>query len=158
MRDYSKRNWHSRSNRNRTKALRNAAAQGFTEKFRSGLELQVGIWLKYNNIAYEFESDVIPWVSEPEDHKYTPDFKVTNKSGNVIYIETKGLMDPADRKKHLALKKQHPDLDIRIVFDKPNSWDRKAKTRSYGRWATENDIKWTSKTHFKHVIKEWINE
>ena len=47
---------------------------------------------------------------------YTPDFLLPNG----IIIETKGRFTPEDRRKHLLIKKQHPDLDIRFVFSTVN--------------------------------------
>lgn len=41
-----------------------------------------------------------------------PDFVLTNN----IIIETKGLFTSPDRRKHVWIKKQHPELDIRFVF------------------------------------------
>lgn len=150
--------WIARLDRMRRTAQRNARTAGITDNVRSGLELQVSIFLKHHKISYEFEAEVIPYVSEPERHKYTPDFKITTRTGKVLYIETKGRMELADRKKHLWIKKQHPHLDIRFVFSKPNSWDRAAKTRSYGKWATDHGFKWCGKSQFPLKIKEWANE
>ena len=47
-----------------------------------------------------------------EIRTYTPDFELPNG----IIIESKGRFVAADRKKHLLVQKQHPELDIRFVF------------------------------------------
>ena len=43
---------------------------------------------------------------------YIPDFVLDNG----IIIETKGLFTSEDRRKHIEVQKQHPELDIRFVF------------------------------------------
>ena len=40
---------------------------------------------------------------------------------NGIIIETKGRFTAADRRKHLLVRKQHPHLDIRFVFENSNA-------------------------------------
>lgn len=150
--------WQARLNNMRQQAQRSAKARGFDEAFRSGFELQVAILLKHYKIPYEFEAETIPWVSEPRPHKYTPDFKIKTRTGKTLYIETKGRMEKEDREKHIAVRNQHPELDIRLVFSNPNAWDRKAMTRSYGKWATANGFIWCAKSQLERKLKEWINE
>ncbi len=53
---------------------------------------------------------------------------------NSIIIETKGMFTAADRRKHLAIKKQHPNLDIRFVFENSRRKLRKGAKSSYGEW------------------------
>ncbi len=150
--------WTAKLGKMKSRAQQLAKARGFEENFRSGLELQVGIILKHFKVPYGFESEVIPWVRPASDHKYIPDFKITTRSGKVLYIETKGLLDKQDPEKHQALKQQYPQLDIRIIFSNPHTWDRAAKTRTYAKWADKVGIKWTSKARMQKTLKEWINE
>ena len=60
----------------------------------------------------------------------------------------------ADRKKHLAIKKQHPQLDIRFVFENSNRRLRKgAKTRYY-QWCNRYDF-----DYYDRIIpEEWLKE
>ena len=44
-----------------------------------------------------------------------PDFVVATPSG-IVYIEAKGYLRPEHRSKLAAVKQQHPDVDLRIVF------------------------------------------
>ena len=53
---------------------------------------------------------------------------------NGIIIETKGSFTAADRRKHLAIKKQHPKLDIRFVFENSKRKLSKGAKSSYGEW------------------------
>ncbi len=43
-----------------------------------------------------------------------------------------------DRKKHLFIKAQHPDLDIRFVFDSPTRKLYKGGKMTYGDWCDKH--------------------
>ena len=53
--------------------------------FDSSYELAYYIWLKDNNIDFEYHNSVIEYKINEETHYYFPDFKVNNE-----YIELKG--------------------------------------------------------------------
>ena len=89
------------------KAFRSALKHGY----RSGLEHKISIYLKEKKCEYSYESIKIEW-EDLAYRTYTPDFILNNG----IIIETKGRFLAIDRRKHLAIKKQHPKLDIRFVF------------------------------------------
>ena len=77
--------------------------------------------LKRPKQTIEYEVDKLEYVLTKS---YIPDFKLTKKDGSVMYIEAKGLgraFDSLARTKMIAVKKYHPDLDIRFVFmsDRP---------------------------------------
>tara|TARA_S200002703_G_scaffold24130_1_gene20967 strand:+ start:3495 stop:3842 length:348 start_codon:yes stop_codon:yes gene_type:complete len=82
--------------------------------------------------------------------KYTPDFLLPNG----IIIETKGRFTPADRMKHLAIQKQHPNLDIRFVFSNSNSKLRKGAKTTYADWCEKHGFLYAD----KDVPQEWIDE
>ena len=84
---------------------------GMKHGYRSGLEDRVSQQLKKLSVPVKYEELKIKY--EVHDFRtYTPDFELPNG----IIIETKGRFVLDDRKKHLLIKKQHPDLDIRFVF------------------------------------------
>jgi hypothetical protein len=83
-------------------------------------------------------------------HKYTPDFKLSNG----IYIETKGRFLLDDRKKHLYIKEQYPDLDIRFVFQNPKTKLYKGSKTTYANWCDKHGFKWAAKT----IPLDWIEE
>lgn len=99
--------------------------------YRSGLEEKTAKDLDSRGISYTFESIKIPYVIPASNHKYTPDFLVTTKSGKTIIIETKGIWSYEDRCKHLLIKEQHPELDIRFVFDRSKSRISKGSKTTY---------------------------
>lgn len=100
--------------------------------FRSGLEQDNAKWLKQNGVNFEYETMKIKWVSAT--HVYTPDFVLENG----IIIEAKGRFVGSERSKHLAVKKQHPDLDIRFVFSNSNTRLSKGSKTTYGSWCEKH--------------------
>tara|TARA_R100001015_G_C4617500_1_gene173778 strand:- start:14 stop:472 length:459 start_codon:yes stop_codon:yes gene_type:complete len=117
--------------------------------YRSGLELKVADYLKTQKVKYKYECLKIEW-EDLTYRTYTPDFVLNNG----IIIETKGIFTSADRKKHLAIKKQHPKLDIRFVFENSNKRLRKgAKTRYY-QWCIRYDFDY----HDRIIPEEWLKE
>lgn len=62
-------------------------------------------------------------------HGYTPDFPIHLKNGKIFYIEAKGYWDAADRAKIKHVKKQNPEADIRMLFQKDQKLHKASKTR-----------------------------
>ena len=108
--------------------------------FRSGLEEKVGDQLKKLYGSVEYETEKIKYAIN-EVRTYTPDFKLPNG----VIIETKGRFTPDDRKKHLLIKEQYPDLDIRFVFSNSNNKIRKGSKTSYADWCTKNGFLYADK-------------
>ena len=106
-------------------------------KFRSKLEEKVATLLKELGVSYEYESTQVPYVIQ---HNYTPDFLLPNH----VYLETKGYWDAADRRKVLAVKRDNPFIDLRMVFQSPyNTISKKSKT-TYAQWCDKHNIPWTA--------------
>jgi hypothetical protein len=80
--------------------------------YRSGLEIKISDLLKEQRVKFKYEPFKIEW-EDLAYRTYTPDFVLFNG----VIIETKGQFTASDRRKHLAIKKQHPKLDIRFVFE-----------------------------------------
>ena len=97
--------------------------------YRSGLEIKVSDYLKELKQAFRYECFKIEW-EDLAYRTYTPDFVL----GNGIIIESKGMFTAADRRKHLAIKRQHPKLDIRFVFENSRRKLRKGAKSTYGEW------------------------
>ena len=79
--------------------------------FRSEFERGVAHWLIKNGITYEYELQYIEY--QPKIKRYTPDFYLPKQN---IFIEAKGFFDLADRQKHLLVREQNPEFDIRFLF------------------------------------------
>ena len=115
-------------------------------KFRSKLEENVASLLEGLGISYEYESEKLSYVIE---HNYTPDFKLPNYK----YLEVKGYWDAEDRRKILAVKKDNPDIDLRMVFQSPyNTISKRSKT-TYAKWCDKHDIPWTS---YHDIPLDWL--
>ena len=97
--------------------------------YRSGLEHKLSIYLDELRYKYLYEKVKIEW-EDLAYRTYTPDFILNNG----IIIETKGRFLAVDRRKHLAIKKQHPHLDIRFVFTNSRSKLRKGAKSNYAEW------------------------
>ena len=117
-----------------------------TSKFRSGLEEQVAKLLEGLGVTYEYESEKVPYTIQ---HNYTPDFVLPN----YVYLETKGYWDPKDRRKILAVKKDNPYLDLRMVFQSPYNKINKNSKTTYAKWCEKHDIPWTS---YHNIPLEWL--
>ena len=87
-----------------------------------------------------------------EIKKYTPDWTLFTKSGLEIYIEYKGVLDGATRKKMKLVKKQHPELDIRFVFEQASNKIMKTSKTTYGMWADQWGFPWAD----NELPKEWL--
>ena len=118
--------------------------------FRSGLEDKVHKQLEARGVKAEYEMWKIPYVVPASNHTYRPDFILPNG----IIIETKGLWDSEDRKKHLLIREQMPELDIRLVFSSSRSKLYKGSPTSYGEWAEKHGILFADKL----IPVEWLKE
>ena len=106
--------------------------------------------LTENKTKFEYETTVINYIKPQTNHTYTIDFTLPNG----ILVETKGRWVPEDRKKHLLIKKQHPELDIRIVFMSGKTKIRKGSKTTYGMFCDKHGILWAEKT----IPESWFSE
>lgn len=74
-------------------------------------------------------------------HHYTPDFYDPSTD---TYYETKGHWEAKDRTKLLQVLKQHPDLNIVMVFQNPNLKLNKQSKTTYAQWCDNHGIRWLS--------------
>ena len=117
--------------------------------YRSGLELKLAEYLKELSVKYDYECVKIEW-EDLAYRTYTPDFVLFNG----IIIETKGMFTAADRRKHLAIKKQHPKLDIRFVFENSRRKLRKGAKSSYAEWC----IRYGFLYYDRIIPEDWLKE
>ena len=115
-------------------------------KFRSQLEKNIADLLEQLGVSYLYESEKLSYTIE---HNYTPDFVLPNYK----YLEAKGYWSPEDRRKILAVKRDNPDIDLRMIFQSPyNTISKRSKT-TYAKWCERHDIPWTS---YKDIPIEWL--
>ena len=125
-------------------------ANAIKHGYRSGFEHKVADQLTENKTKFEYETTVIDYIKPETKHTYTIDFTLPNG----ILVETKGRWVPGDRKKHLLIKKQHPELDIRIVFMSGKTKIRKGSKTTYGMFCDKHGILWSEKT----IPESWFSE
>jgi hypothetical protein len=118
-------------------------------RFRSGLEERTAKYLNKLKVKFTYEKIKIRW-QDLRYRTYTPDFVLANG----IIVETKGRFITSDRQKHLMIKEQHPDLDIRFVFSNPNSKLYKGSKTTYADWCDKHGFKWAK----EEIPLEWIKE
>ena len=118
--------------------------------FRSGLEERVSEQLAFLNILDCYEIKKIPFVQPAKNRNYTPDFWLPNG----IIIETKGIFTVQDRQKHLLIKEQYPDLDLRFVFSNSKNKLRKGSKTTYADWCNKYGFIFADQL----IPEQWINE
>lgn len=117
---------------------------------RSGLEDKTMADLTARGVGFRYEEVKVAYTKPSTDHKYTPDFLLPNG----VFIETKGIFDVADRQKHLLIRQQRPDLDIRFVFSRSASLLRKGAKSSYADWCRKYGFQFADKA----IPQSWIDE
>ena len=118
--------------------------------YRSGIEQDISDQLKKKKIKAEYEPFKIPYSIPQSIHKYTPDFVL----GNGIVIESKGKFLSTDRKKHLLIQEQYPNLDLRFVFSNSRSRLRKGSKTTLAVWCEKNGFLYADRL----VPLEWMRE
>ena len=123
------------------------------KKRRSKLELKFEEILKDFEVEYDYEVTKIPYTIPESRHTYTVDWTLLNG----MLLETKGyLSDHQERYKYVLLKQQHPDLDLRFVFDNPNKLCGGTKM-THAKWAEKYNFKWCGIKDVEQ-IHSWVKE
>jgi Phage endonuclease I len=120
-------------------------------RFRSLFEKHVADWMYDRKIIYGYETIRLPYFLRERNkvvcpncgpvfghscHIYKPDFDIP-KSGAVI--ECKGKLTSVDRTKLLAIRKEYPELNLYLLFQRNNPV-KKGGTKRYLDWAMEAGI------------------
>ncbi len=125
--------------------------RGLSAGYRSGLEEKVAQELEIAlGHAVPYESQKLKYHKPARECTYTPDFILPNG----IVIETKGRFVTADRQKHLLVKEQHPQLDLRFVFSNSRGRINKKSNTTYAAWCLKNGFQFADKS----VPHEWLHE
>lgn len=130
--------------------------------YESKFEATIAEYLDRNSCRFQYETLHLDyWIEIPRGYcskctatrprinrVYTPDFILDNG----VILEAKGRFTAEERKKHAALKEQHPELDIRMVFLYDNYMNKSKKTR-YSQWCKQKNIQYTVGSE---IPKEWM--
>jgi len=134
-------------------------------RYRSGFEKTTADYLRSKKVEFEYEQESLDYLVYGRNatvcpncgpvraqivRKYTPDFHLINQD---IFLETKGRFLAKDRSKMIAVKRQHPRLDVRLVFMKDNFLASGGRSKQrYSDWATRNGFLWC----IKHPPDTWL--
>ena len=128
----------------------NTRVRAIRAGYKSGIEKDVADQIRRAGKEVQYEPFKIPYVIPESDHHYTPDYVLPNG----IVIETKGRFLLSDRKKHILIKEQYPDLDIRFVFSRSNGRLRKGSKTTYAVWCQKNGFMYADTL----IPAEWLKE
>ena len=127
--------------------------RGLANGYRSGLEEAIAEQLRSHKIEILYETDRINYVVPSRVAKYTPDFKLPKADG-FWYLESKGIWAVADRAKHLLIRDQQPDIDIRFVFSNSRAKLYKGSKTTYADYCEKHGFRWSHKV----IPDDWIAE
>lgn len=125
-------------------------AAGAVTAFRSGLEEKIATQLEQAGLPVVFERYKLKYLVPQREATYTPDFVLKNG----IIVESKGIFDVEDRKKHLLIREQHPELDIRLVFSSSKAKLYKGSKTTYAIWCDQHGFQWADKL----IPASWLKE
>lgn len=133
-------------------------------RFRSMSEKRIASLLRLKGIKFRYEKTHIAYSLRTTSKiscescgsrvgriykTYIPDFELSNG----VYIEVKGRLLPADKRKLEAVKQLHPDLNLVLLFDNNNLLGGKnVKKLRYGDWADKVGIPWS----VKNIPDSWL--
>ena len=69
-------------------------------------------------------------------------------------IEVKGFWSTSDRRKHVEIKQQYPELDIRLLFENSKRKIRKGSSTTYGMWCEKKNIVFCDRV----IPKKWFKD
>lgn len=115
--------------------------------YKSGFERSIALNLASRKVKFGYETVELKYTL---DGTYHPDFILENG----IIVEAKGLLDDASKRKMIAVKKQHPEKDIRFLFMNADKKIPHSK-QTHGIWAAKNGFKFAEGVE---IPQEWIDE
>lgn len=116
--------------------------------YKNKFEYMTAQTLRSKKLTSSYETEKLDYTLTK---RYIPDFVVDTPTRR-IYIETKGngrSWDAATRAKMVAVKEQHPDLDIRILFWSNGEFGAKRKDGS-----RNTQLAWAEKNGFIAAVRE----
>ena len=128
--------------------------RGLMRGFRSGLEEKCAAQIEAAGLTVHFEEDKLRYEWPKRQSTYTPDFKLPSKNGGIFYVESKGRFTVSDRQKHLLIKEQLPDIEIRFVFSNSNAKLYRGSKTSYAQWCIKHGFQFAHKT----IPDSWLQE
>ena len=119
----------------RTKKIARIYAK--TLGYRSMFEVRFKALCNIHKLTLAYEVKTVDYQHKIQ--KYTADFTESKKD---LHIECKGVLDAATRRKLLAVKRCNPDLQLILVFEKPNNKLSSISKTRYWQWAEQKGFPW----------------
>lgn len=116
-------------------------------KFRSKYEETVFNNVEENGFTVEYEPYSLTYLMKGN---YYPDFVLPNG----VIVEAKGYFDSRARAKMIAVKKNNPDLDIRMLFMNSKTKVRKGSKLTYASWCEKYNFPFADGM----IPLEWFKE
>jgi hypothetical protein len=126
-------------------------ARALAHGYRSGLEEEVADQLSRAGVPFEYEPKhgKVRYTKPARESTYTPDFPLKELG---FIVETKGRFTVEDRQKHLLIKEQHPDKDIRFVFSNSRTRISTQSKTTYADWCSKHGFLYAD----KRIPAEWL--
>ena len=134
-----------------TRSTSNGRAVLYKARYRSRLEERIADQLDEAGVKFEYENRKVKYTVPARHATYTPDFDLKR-----FLVEAKGYFRSAsDRQKLVLVKKDNPELDIRLVFQKASNPIYKGSPTTYAKWAEDHGFKWADNGV---IPNEWLEE
>jgi hypothetical protein len=120
-------------------------------EFRNPLEDGGARQLRKAGIKFSYEKLRVPYTVPAREAKYVTDFVPDDTN---IILEFKGHFghgvdmkrrSTEERHKYILVKEQHPELDVRFVFQRASTPIYPKSPTSHGQWAEDHGFKWSDK-------------
>ena len=119
--------------------------------YRSQFERKLAAFLELAEIPFSYEPTRLSYTRQST---YVPDFFLPEGQ---FFIEAKGYFSPQDRGKHLLVKQQHPEIEIRFVFQNAHQTLSKKSSATYANWCKKHGFLWSHKVIPQNwLAREWL--
>lgn len=122
-------------------------------KTRSKFEDKLKQVLDKSKVEYEYEpkNKRVEYTVPAKNRKYLPDFVIGNR-----YYEAKGyIRDLETRMKYVYVAEQNPDIELIMVFQKPNLPIRKGSKTTYKDWFEKKGIRSIDFKQFEKEVRDF---
>ena len=134
-----------------TRSTSKGRAVLYKARYRSRLEERIADQLDEAGISFQYENRKVKYTVPARNATYTPDFDL-----GPYLIEAKGYFrSAADRQKLVLVKRDNPDVQIRLVFQKANNPIYKGSPTTYAKWAEDHGFQWADGGV---IPDEWLKE
>ena len=134
-----------------TRSTSDGRAVLYKARYRSRLEERIADQLDDAGVSFGYENKKLKYTIPARNATYTPDFDL-----GPFLVEAKGYFrSAADRQKLVLVKKDNPEADLRLVFQKASNPIYKGSPTTYAKWAEDHGFLWADGGV---IPDEWIKE